>query len=272
MTCGKDNEFDAMKTIQQLFDLTGRVAIVTGGDGLLGFQMAWALAEAGAHVIVASLEGERCRQLASQLQAKYAPAMGIEFDQTRPDLVDGLIHATLDRFGRIDILVNNAAMNVPGSPVEELSAAEWRRYFDTNVYGVFLCCHAVGEVMKAAGKGSIVNVASIYGVVSPDHRIYGDTGMNSALPYGAGKSAVIQMTRYLATYWASDGVRVNSLTPGGFYNHQRDEFVANYCARVPLGRMGKETDLKGAIVFLAADASAYVTGHNLVVDGGLTVW
>lgn len=261
-----------MTSVHELFDLSGKVAIITGGDGLLGSQMSIALAEAGAHVVLASLDPFRCKEQAALISENYAEAIGLELDQTDPDSVARMVQSTFDTFGRIDVLVNNAAWNAPGGLVELLTDEEWNSFFSVNAWGVFLCCQAVGEVMKQQRKGSIINIASIYGVVSPDQRIYGQSGLNSALPYGASKAAVIQMTRYLATYWAEYGIRVNSITPGGFFNNQDPEFVRNYCSRVPLGRMGNETDLKGTIVYLASDASAYMTGHNLVLDGGWTAW
>jgi NAD(P)-dependent dehydrogenase (short-subunit alcohol dehydrogenase family) len=180
----------------------------------------------------------------------------------------------LDLFGRIDILVNNAQLRTSTMyvPFEELSIGDWNHILAVNLTGVFLCCQAIGPVMVQQCSGSIINMCSIYGVVAPDQRIYKDTSFNTPAVYSTTKAGVLGLTRYLATYWAPFNVRVNAITPGGVFNQHTDPFLSAYCERVPLGRMAKATELRGAIKFLASDAASYVTGHNLVVDGGWTVW
>lgn len=267
-----------MPTVWELFDLKGHVAIVTGGAGRLGSQMCDALAEAGAHVVVACRDLERCRQKANELSRQYAEAMAVAVDVTVPESVRAMSEAVVARFGRIDILVNNAYSGFHGS-FETMTLEEFESALRGALTSTFLCAQAVSSVMKEAERGVIINIASIYGVVSPDHRIYGRTGINSPCNYGAAKAGVIQLTRWLATYLAPYGIRVNCITPGGFYDERlrtREDyehvFVPNYIARTPLGRMGGATDLKGAVVFLASRASEYITGQNIIVDGGWTVW
>jgi Dehydrogenases with different specificities (related to short-chain alcohol dehydrogenases) len=178
------------------------------------------------------------------------------------------------RFGRIDVLVNGAAGRTPGffKPFEEYELSDWNAVVAANLTGTFLCCQAVGPQMKKGGGGSIINTSSIYGVVAPDQRIYDGSSINTPAVYSASKAGVIGLTRYLATYWAEDKIRVNTITPGGMFNEQEPEFVRRYESRTPLGRMGRPHELRGAIVFLASEMSSYVTGHNLVVDGGWTTW
>ncbi|MFB3825823.1 MAG: SDR family oxidoreductase [Bryobacteraceae bacterium] len=263
-----------MPHIRELFDLRERVAIVTGGAGKLGGQMCDALAEAGARVVVASRDLEKCRRKAESLPGGSA----VQVDVTGEASVRRMAEMVLAQSGRIDILVNNAYSGA-AARFEQMSAAEFESAARGALTSTFLCSQAVAPAMRAAGRGAIVNIASIYGMVSPDHRIYGRSGIDNPCNYGPAKAGVIQFTRWLATYLAPDGVRVNAITPGGFYNpafHERpdyeDVFVANYRHKTPLGRMGGESDLKGAVVFLASDASRYVTGQNLVVDGGWTAW
>lgn len=261
--------------------LRGSVVIVTGGLGLLGRAFTDALAGAGASVVVTDLDHDACVARARELGAG---GLGHGADITDPESLLALRDAVLHRHGRIDALVNNAAIDdrfAPGaaaheSRMEVYSLARWRRSLDTNVTGTFLCCQVLGSVMAARGTGSIVNVASTYGVVAPDQALYrrpdGTQAFYKGPAYPTGKAAVLGLTRYLAAYWGSAGVRVNALSPGGVANGQDEHFVTAYAARTPLGRMAQPTDYAGAIVFLTSAASAYVTGANLVVDGGWTVW
>jgi NAD(P)-dependent dehydrogenase (short-subunit alcohol dehydrogenase family) len=267
-----------MSNVWDLFRLKESVAIVTGGAGKLGGQMADALAEAGAHVVVASRNLDKCRAKAGALSSAHAEALGVAVDVTSQESVRGMIDAVMQRFGRIDILINNA-YSAQAKPFEQMSAEEFESASRGALTSTFLCSQAVAPAMRAQHNGAIVNIASIYGLVSPDHRIYGRSGLDNPCNYGPAKAGVIQFTRWLAAYLAPDGIRVNAITPGGFYNPQfrerldyEDVFVANYQHKTPLGRMGNETDLKGAVVFLSSAASEYVTGQNLVVDGGWTIW
>ncbi len=268
------------------FSLEGKVAVVTGALGLIGKQHCYALAEAGATVVVTDMNQEKCVAFASELSAQFQRSMlGVAADITKVDSLKALRDAILKAFGKLDVLVNNAAINdmfENPTAAAELSKFEnyplelWQKSLDVNVTGVFLCSQILGTEMAKRGSGSIINVASTYGIVAPDQSLYkkpdGSQNFWKSAAYPATKGAVISFTRFLAAYWGHRGVRVNTLSPGGVENAQDDYFVKNYSAKTMLGRMAEPTDYKGAIVFLASDASAYMTGANLVVDGGWTAW
>jgi NAD(P)-dependent dehydrogenase (short-subunit alcohol dehydrogenase family) len=266
------------------FSLRERTAVVTGAVGLLGREHCLALAEAGASVVVTDLDAAACEAFARELQARDVRALGVAADITDRQSLEQLRDAALERFGAIDVLVNNAAIDdkvvvgagIEGSRFENYPLERWRRSLDVNVTGTFLCCQVLGGEMARRGRGSIVNVASTYGVVAPDQGLYqGPDGAQrffKSAAYPTGKGAVIAFTRYLATYWAKAGVRVNALSPGGVEAGQDAHFVQSYGRRTPLGRMADKSEYRGAIVFLASDASSYMTGFNLVVDGGWTAW
>ena len=268
--------------MNDLFSMKGRVAVVTGAVGLLGRQHCHALSYHGAHIVVSDLDETRSKEFAETLPTE---SIGAGTDVTDPDSLAKLLARTLDHFGRLDILVNNAAVNDalenPAlreglSRFETYPLTQWRRSMEVNVTGVFLCCQVLGSHMAAQRTGSIINIASTYGIVAPDQSIYrrpdGDQSFHKSAVYAASKGAVIAFTRFLATYWGSAGVRVNCLSPGGVENGQEGHFIRNYSLKTPLGSMAAATDFKGAIVFLASDASSYMTGANLVVDGGWTIW
>ncbi len=263
-----------------MFSLKHMVAIVTGALGLLGKEHCRALAGAGAHVVVSDLNEERCREFALTLTPD---ALGAGTDVSDAASVSSLLHKTMERFGRIDILVNNAAVNEKfEDPLQHLKMSQfenfplevWKKIMDVNVTGVFICSQIIGSVMAEKGKGSIINIASTYGVVAPDQSIYktpdGQQAFFKSPAYPVSKGAVIAFTKFLAAYWGHRGVRANTLSPGGVENAQDDFFVRNYSAKTLLGRMAQPSDYKGAIVFLASDASCYMTGANLIVDGGWT--
>ncbi len=257
--------------IQELFNLKGRVAILTGGAGhKFGSQICTALAEAGAEVVITSRRGEKAKAKAEEYQAQGLAVHGAELDLREEEAIRGFVAQTRERFRRIDILVNNACANHLEA-FETVKLDDWNRVLHTNVTAPLLLARAVAPHMLEQGKGSIINLSSIYGVVPPDQSIYGDSGLNSPLVYGATKAALQQMTKYWAVYWAPK-IRVNTLTPGGLYNKQDPKFVENYNRKTPMGRMAGPDDLKGAALYLASDASAWVTGQNLIVDGGFTVW
>jgi NAD(P)-dependent dehydrogenase (short-subunit alcohol dehydrogenase family) len=268
----------------ELFSLKGKTAIVTGALGLLGRQHCIALGEAGAQVIAADVNTDKGREFASEIESQSGLSpMVTTADITDPNSVEALKRAVLERYGAIDILVNNAAVDdvfLPTSAdaprLENYPLEMWRRALDVNLTGTFLCSQIIGSEMARAGQGSVINIASTYGVVAPDQSIYrhpdGSQTFFKSPVYPATKGAVISLTRYLATYWGGAGVRVNSLSPGGVENSQEAYFVENYSSRTPLGRMARPTDYRGAILFLASDASSYMTGANLVVDGGWTAW
>lgn len=271
-------------TFRDLFDLRGRVAIVTGGLGILGQRFCQALAEYGAHVVVADLDGEVAERYASELSRDTGvTCMGGSCDVSNEDSVEMLVASTLERFGAIDILHNNAASKSDDleaffAPVEEYSLTEWRKIMAVNLDGVFLVSRCVGRHMIGQGRGgSIIHTGSIYGELGSDPRIYAGSEymgvrINTPPVYAASKAGVAGLARYLATNWAEHGVRVNTLVPGGVQSGQNAEFVAHYAQRVPLGRMGSPEDLVGALLYLASDASRYVTGQCLFVDGGLSAW
>jgi NAD(P)-dependent dehydrogenase (short-subunit alcohol dehydrogenase family) len=266
----------------ELFSLDGRVAVVTGALGLLGKNHCRALASAGARVVVTDLDDARCRGFAAELGAGH---LGVGANITRKDSVEELSRTVVDRLGALDVLVNNAAINdMFESPaaVAELSKFEnyplelWQRSLDVNVTGTFLCCQVLGAEMARRGRGSIINIASTYGLVAPDQSIYqrpdGTQSFYKSAAYPATKGAVIALTRFVAAYWGHRGVRCNTISPGGVENSQDEYFVQNYAKKTPLGRMSRPTELAGALVFLAGDASSYMTGSNVVVDGGWTAW
>jgi NAD(P)-dependent dehydrogenase (short-subunit alcohol dehydrogenase family)/predicted dehydrogenase len=263
------------------FDLTGRVALVTGGTGLLGREYVDELARAGAALVVTDLDQARCDSLAETVhKATGADILAIAADLTREADIERLVEQVVGRFGRIDVLVNNAAMNpAPGSdeaesqflPFEEYPSDLWQREIAVNVTGPFLLTKRVGGLMARAGSGVIVNVASTYGLVAPDHRIY-EAGKYKSVAYAVTKSAILNFTRYLAGYYGRHGVRVNTLTPGGVEAGQDPGFVSAYAERAMLGRMARRDEYRRAMLVLASDASSYMTGANLVVDGGWTAW
>lgn len=270
------------KRLTELFSLKEKVAVVTGALGLIGKHHCHALADAGANVVVCDLNESECAKFASTLSAL---SLGISVDITNKKSVKDLKNKVLSNYGKIDILVNNAAINdkfedhlsaLEESKFENYPVEMFRKSLDVNVTGMFLCSQIIGTEMANRGYGSIINVASTYGIVAPDQSIYinekGDQTFYKSAAYPVTKGAVISFTRFLAAYWGNKGVRVNTLSPGGVRDNQEEFFVQNYSAKTPLGRMAHPTDYKGALVFLASDASGYMTGANLIVDGGWTAW
>lgn len=266
--------------LTQLFSLAGKTAIVTGGTGLIGKKHCEALAAAGANVVVADIAENATKAFAETLGEN---AFGVSLDVTDSASLERAKSDILARFGTIDILVNNAAINdmfenpemaATLSAFEKYPIDSFRKSLEVNVLGVFQCSQIFGIEMVKQGSGSIINVASTYGMVGPDQSIYrnqlGEQTFYKSPAYPTTKGAIINFTRYLAAYWGKNGVRVNTLSPGGVENSQDDFFVQNYSAKTLLGRMAQPTDYQGALMFLASDASAYMTGANLVVDGGWT--
>ena len=259
--------------------LDGKVCVVSGALGLIGGELAPALVAEGGLVALTDLDHYACVDRAASLGAG---ALGLGADVTRPESVAALRDAVLAWRGRIDALVLCAAIDdrfTPGEGggrFEDYPIEQWRRSLDVNVTGTFVCAQLLGREMAARGGGSIVTVASTYGLVGPDQSLYRRPDRAQAFfkspAYPTGKAAVIGFTRYLAAYWGPAGVRVNALAPGGVANGQEPWFVESYARRTPLGRMASARDLIGAVLFLASDASAYVTGATLVVDGGWTAW
>jgi NAD(P)-dependent dehydrogenase (short-subunit alcohol dehydrogenase family) len=267
----------------ELFSLANKVVVVTGGAGLLGQVFCQALVDVGAHVAIVDLNLESAETVAKRINKSEAQkVVAFGSDITSPESVTQMVANVVKQLGRIDVLVNNAAskgssLNAFFESFEDYSLKTWREVMSVNIDGLFLVAQAVGKQMKKQGGGSIIQTSSIYGVVAPDQRIYEGSEyngrpINTPAVYSASKSAVNGLTNYLATYWASSKIRVNSLTPGGIASGQNSEFNKRYSNRVPLGRMGEATELVGALIYLASDASSYVTGQNLIVDGGLSAW
>jgi len=264
----------------ELFSLKNKTAIVTGACGLIGREHCHALNEAGAHVVALDVNENDATKLAASLGEQH---LGISADVTSVSSLQAARDKIISRYGSIDILVNNAAINdmfenpamaAEQSMFENYPLEMWQKSLDVNVTGVFLCSQVFGTVMANHKKGSIINIASTYGIVGPDQSIYqnekGEQTFYKSPAYPATKGAVVNFTRFLAAYWGKKGVRVNTLSPGGVSNNQDDFFVSNYSRKTALGRMAVPNDYKGAIIFLASDASAYMTGANLIVDGGWT--
>jgi len=265
-----------------LFSLKNKTAIITGALGLIGKEHCKALSEAGSNVIVADLNGTKCVEFAKTLHSK---SIGLELDVTNPVSIKRLRDEVLSRFEHIDVLVNNAAINdmfedpkaaTEQSKFENYPLELWQKSIDVNLTGVFLCSQILGTEMAKRKSGSIINIASTYGITAPDQSLYikkdGTQSFFKPPAYSATKGAVIMFTKYLAAYWGKDNIRVNTLTPGGVENNQDEFFIEKYSSKTTLGRMANPADYKGALIFLASDASSYMTGANLIVDGGWTCW
>ncbi|MBM4436579.1 MAG: SDR family oxidoreductase [Actinobacteria bacterium] len=255
------------------FALHGRVALVTAGAGpLFGSSIAEALAEAGATVVTASRSLERNQTFAARLRAAGHDAHGMQVDITDVASIQRLHDGVMARFGRLDVLVNSAlAREAYAGGWDEMTVARWTAAAAGDMVGLYAICHAFVADMVRQGRGSIVNIGSIFSVVANDPTMYEGTSMKQPPAYPFVKAGMVNFTRYIAAYFGKQGVRANCICPGGYFNHQPQPFLGRYEKRCPLGRMLNHEDLKGAVVFLASDASAYVTGHALVVDGGWTI-
>ena len=270
--------------ILEKFKLNDRVAVVTGGAGLLGSEFCRTLAEAGALVMVADLNGIAATATAEAIKQKGLKAQAVQVDVTNPESVRNMVEAAVYAGGRLDILVNSAALDPKFDPqhagshtnsFEEYPLESWNQSLSVNLTGMFLSCQAAVRPMLTQAKGVIINICSTYGLVGPDQRIYAKPGQPvqyKPVYYSVTKAGVLGMTHYLATYYAGTEIRVNALTPGGVYNNHDETFLKAYSARTVMGRMAKHEEMNGALLFLASDASSYMTGSNLVVDGGWTAW
>lgn len=261
------------------FSLAGRSIVVTGGGGILGTRMVGALVAAGAQVAVIERELDKASAACAGLEGLAGTAAPFAADIRNTASVEAAAWAIHAQFGPVHGLVNNAAVKSANffEPFETFPLEDWKEVMDVNLNGAFVCAQIFGRDMAKRGVGAIVNTLSIYGVVAPDQRIYEGSlyegrAINTPAIYSASKAGLWGLTMYLAGYWGSRNVRVNAITPGGVFSGQNDEFVARYSARIPLGRMADKDEMSGALVFLLSDAASYVTGQNIIVDGGLTVW
>lgn len=276
-----------MENVKDLFDLTGRVAVITGGTGLLGQQHAQAIAQAGGVPVMADIRINGVDPRSRDWKERFGgQACAIQTDITDPESVKKLLASVLDKFGRVDILVNNAANNpkmenkadVEFSRLEFFPLEQWDADLNVGLKGAFLCSQVIGSEMARRKQGVIVNVASDLAVIAPDQRLYRKPGLTEdkqpvkPVTYSVVKTGLIGLTRYLATYWADRGIRVNAISPGGVYNNQPEDFVERLARLIPLGRMANANEYQAAILFLCSDASSYMTGNNLVIDGGRSSW
>jgi NAD(P)-dependent dehydrogenase (short-subunit alcohol dehydrogenase family) len=274
-------------TIQEKFDLSGKTAIVTGGSGLLGAEFCRTLVEGGANVVVADIDADAAQKTAQELTDARYSAASFGLDVTRKESAEEMVTETLRQFGTLDILVNSAALDpkfdadaaergiAPGA-FEDYPLDQWSAAVNVNLTGMFLVTQACVKPMLAQGKkGSIINICSTYGLNGPDQRIYLKDGKRVAFKpvyYTTTKAGVMGFTKYLAAYYAETDIRVNALTPGGVYNDHDETFTKNYSAKTIMGRMARKDEMNGALLFLASEASSYMTGNNVIVDGGWTAW
>ncbi len=274
-----------MPDLPKMFDLTGKSAVVTGGAGLLGKQFCQTLAGAGALVAVVDIDADAAGMVAEEIVRSGGQAVAVPTDITNPESVSEMVAVTLESFGRLDILVNSAALDPKFDPdsigeqgvnaFENFPLEGWQQALDVNLTGMFLCSQAAVAPMLEQGQGVIVNLCSMYGLVGPDQRLYqreGQPPQFKPVTYSVTKAGVLGMTQYLATYYGKQNIRVNALTPGGVFNQHESAFVEAYSSRAVLGRMAEKNEMNGALLFLASDVSSYMTGANLVVDGGWTAW
>ena len=268
-------------TINNIFNLEKKTIVLTGSAGRLGSGFADVLSSAGADVVLVDIENSSNKKLESKLKQKYnTNPLAVNVDISNQSEVKKLKQIVLKKYKKIDVLINNAHF-IPrshpmiGSPFENYPLELWHQTIVKNLNGLFLCCREFGKIMTKQQKGVIINISSIYGIMGPDQRIYGKSKLNSPPFYSATKGAMVNLTRYLAAFWHGTNIRVNTLTLGGVYDsdlHKNKEFVKNYSKKTMIGRMARKDDYYGAIIFLASDASTYMTGSNLIIDGGWSAW
>lgn len=264
---------------ENLFDLKGKVVIVAGAAGQLGTEYVRTLLNAGASVAAFDVKMDNPRGRLEDINSDLL--LKVTVDITRREAVEKGMEEVISLLGNPNILINNAAIDAPPNaseqetgPFETYPESSWDIVIDVNLKGMFLCCQVIGGHMAKTGGGSIINISSIYGILSPDQRLYEykEKPFFKPVSYSVSKSGVTNLTRYLATYWAKNSVRVNTLTIGGVFNNQDKIFLENYAGKVPLGRMANQDEYNGAILFLSSDASSYMTGSNLIIDGGFSAW
>jgi|SaaInlV_150m_DNA_5_1039734.scaffolds.fasta_scaffold01081_7 NAD(P)-dependent dehydrogenase (short-subunit alcohol dehydrogenase family) len=264
-------------SVKKMNNLSEKVVFLTGAAGLLGTQYATALSSVGANVVLADINYNKCKKIEKELKEKNnVSPFSIKMDISNKKSIDNAIAKVMKKFSKIDVLVNNAVFpetqKERSIQFEKFPLELWNKIFAVNVTGVFLCNQKIGSIMVKQKKGSIINISSMYGIVAADQRIYGNSGLNSTAAYAVTKSSLFNFTRYLASYWRNTGVRINTLTLGGVENNQDPKFIQKYSEKTMIGRMAKKNEFTGALIFLASDASSYMTGSNMVVDGGWTAW
>ena len=263
--------------VKNIFDLTDKTVILTGAAGYLGGNYADGLSQSGANVVLADINYQGCKKLEHKIREKYdVDPLSVKLDLTQSKSINNLVSKITKKYSGIDVLINNAAYQ--GTPkirtagFENLTLETWNQAISVNLTGIFLLSQQIGKIMKNQKFGNIINISSIYGIVGADQRIYGKSGLNSAVFYAATKGAVLNLTRYLASFWNRTGIRVNTFSPGGVENKQDKNFIKNYSKKTMIGRMARNDEYVGALIFLASDASSYMTGSNLIIDGGWTAW
>lgn len=266
-----------MVNIKKIFDLTDKVIVLTGSSGLLGEQYAEGLCQCGATLALADKNFQKTQEIAKRLESKYnCQIFPIKLDLTNKKSIVNSVSNIFKKFGKIDVLINNAMYhegeNEQNASFENFPLSSWEKVISVNITGMFLMCQEIGKIMKKQKSGVIINISSIYGMVGADQRIYGKSNINSTAAYATTKSAILNFSRYLASYFHKDGIRVNTLSLGGVSNNQDSAFRKNYSKRTMIGRMAKKDEYVGGIIFLASDASSYMTGSNLIIDGGWTAW
>jgi NAD(P)-dependent dehydrogenase (short-subunit alcohol dehydrogenase family) len=259
------------------FSLKGKNIVLTGAVGYLGSKYAEGLSKFGANVILIDIDLNKAEKMKRELENTYhTNPLALKVDISNKKSVQSMVKKIYKKYNRIDVLINNAfyqeSKNEKTSDFENFSLDAWEKSISVNLTGTLLCCQEIGKMMKKHKSGNIINVSSVYGIVGADQRIYGNSGWNSTIAYAVTKSAILNMTRYLASYWHKNGIRVNSLTLGGVEKDQDKKFIKNYAKKTMVGRMAKQDEYVGAIIFLSSNSSSYMTGSNLVIDGGWISW
>lgn len=260
-----------------LLDLSGKTVVLTGAAGFLGSIYAHSFLKSGANLVLADLDIQKCKKFFNTLDKhSKEKCLPVKLDVTNKKSVKNLTLKTLKKFGKIDVLINNAVDQGTNSlrktNFENFPLSEWNKELSVNLTGVFLCCQEIGKIMKKQKNGVILNISSIYGNVAPDPRIYKNNGLTPTISYSVTKGGIISLTKYLASYWNNSGIRVNTLSLGGVKNNQNKEFIKKYSSKTMIGRMANDDEFVGLLLFMSSDLSSYMTGSNVVVDGGWTAW
>jgi NAD(P)-dependent dehydrogenase (short-subunit alcohol dehydrogenase family) len=259
------------------FSLKGKNIVLTGAAGYLGSKYAEGLSKFGANVILVDVDQNKSEKMKKALEKKYnTNPLAVKVDVSNKKSVKKMIKKICRNYDKIDVLINNAfyqeSKKEKTSNFENFSLDAWNKSIKVNLTGTLICCQEVGKIMKKQKNGNIINISSVYGLKGADQRIYENSGLNSTIAYAATKSAILNMTRYLASYWHEYGIRVNSLSLGGVERGQDKKFIKKYSEKTIIGRMAKQDEYVGAIIFLSSNSSSYMTGSNLVIDGGWTSW